>query len=333
MYPRRVAHHDPSLSARIESRLALLYATGGDESLDRPPHVRSGSGLAWVGRRLAIIQDDANFIALHDPAGGTTLPLTLPAGHDGKRLFDDVRGTKAWKLDLEAAVTVTVQGRPLLLAFGSGSTERRDQIILVDQWSGGAPRVRLVPAPALYGALHAETGFSGSRLNIEGAVQDGGTLRLFSRGNGASRDGREPVNASVDLDLAALLDHLDRGGPVPSLRGPVQYGLGGLGSVPLGVTDVSARDGGFLYAASAETSADATEDGPVAGSVLGVLAEAGLRWTPVCEADGQPCTAKIEGIAPDLADPDLVWAVTDADSPDTPAELLGLRLGGNWMAG
>src|SRR5687768_17520776 len=114
MQPVRVIR-DPGLHARIIRRDPLTYRDGADERIDRPAHVRAASGLAWLGDRLAIIQDDASFIALIDAsgnaggsaeskdggggprAGGTVsvhpVPggidvLTLPPGAGGLRQFD-----------------------------------------------------------------------------------------------------------------------------------------------------------------------------------------------------------------------------------------------------
>ena len=70
----------PSLSARILRTVPLLYADGADEALDRPAHVCSASGIVRVARRIAVIQDDANFVALIDPETGFAHAVTLPAG-------------------------------------------------------------------------------------------------------------------------------------------------------------------------------------------------------------------------------------------------------------
>ncbi len=67
---RIAAHRDPALRARIVRKVPLVYAAGADPALDRPAHVRAGSGLAWIGGVLAVMQDDANFIALADPVTG-----------------------------------------------------------------------------------------------------------------------------------------------------------------------------------------------------------------------------------------------------------------------
>lgn len=92
------------VSARILRTTPLRYAEGADPALDRPAHVRAASAVARVGGRLAIVQDDANFVALVDPATGLAEAVTLPAGEGGLRQFDDLRGNKRFKLDLESCV-------------------------------------------------------------------------------------------------------------------------------------------------------------------------------------------------------------------------------------
>ena len=135
---------------------------------------------------LIVIQDDSNFLALIDPASpGAAHAIALPAGPDGGRQFGDSRGNKHLKLDLEACVSIEAP-HPLIIGLGSGSTPARESIVLVRDWDGRTPDVRVVGASSLYAELRAATAFSGSEMNIEGAVLAGGTLRLFGRGNGAA---------------------------------------------------------------------------------------------------------------------------------------------------
>src|SRR3954451_15602340 len=129
MPPTVRARHDPSLSARIVRSVPLLYAESADASLDRPAYVRSASGIARVAGCVAVVQDDASFVAVVDAATGLARAITLPAGEGGLRQFDDLRGNKRFKLDLESCVTVD-EGE-MLVAFGSGSTPARERIVLV----------------------------------------------------------------------------------------------------------------------------------------------------------------------------------------------------------
>lgn len=328
-----IAEYDARLEARVVERHALLYGTGADEALDRPAYVRAASSIVRLGKLLAIVQDDANFIALLDPDATQVLAVVLPAGFQGRRQFDDLRGTKKYKLDLEACTVVDGPLGPRLLAFGSGSTTAREHIVAVDDAAGEQPAISVIDASALYRGLRAATDFAGSELNIEGATVVGDTLRLFQRGNGAPRGALQPVDASCDLSLAELNTYLnDPGAEPPAPTNITQYDLGSVAGCRLTFTDATRAPGGLLYAASAEASPDAVTDGPVAGSALGVLGRHGPpRWTLLRDAAGELFGGKIEGASLDGDDPGKVYVVVDSDDPTLPSELIVVRLLGPWF--
>ena len=321
------------MQAIVESCTPLRYAEGADPALDRPAVVRAASSLAWVPGGIALVQDDANFIGVFDPEGARTRAIALPTGHEGLRLFDDRRGNKAHKLDLEACVAVEHEGDTLLIALGSGSTPSREQAVLVRGWASGSPEAELVHLPGLYAALRAERAFSGSELNVEGAIVDGDRLRLFGRGNGAPRDGVLPVNATCELEWPAFLAHLlapDRQ-PPPAPAGMVHYELGTLDGVPLGFTDAAVWRGVTLYSAAAEESPDVVRDGRVTGSVIGVIDRSGrTRWAPIIEPSGRLFHGKAEGVLPSRDARDQLFVVVDADDPDAASTLCTVRLSGEW---
>ena len=321
------------MEAIIESSTPLRYAEGADTALDRPAFVRSASSLAWVPGGIALVQDDANFIGVFDPDGARTRAIALPSGHEGRRLFDDRRGNKAYKLDLEACLAVVHEGDTLLLALGSGSTPLREQVVLVRDWASGSPIVEIRHLPRLYETLRAERRFAGSELNVEGAILDGDRIRLFGRGNGAPRDGVVPVNASCELDWTEFLAHLldPDGHASPAPESVVRYELGMLDGVPLGFTDVAAWRGRTLYSAAAEESPDAVRDGRVTGSVIGVIDRGGgTRWAPITERSGRSFDGKVEGIVPTRDADDVLFVVVDADDPDAGSTLGRVRLRGDW---
>jgi hypothetical protein len=332
---------DDALGARIVSRVPMRYAAGADAVHDRPAHVRAASGLAWLGDRLVVIQDDAGFVALVDPETGLAEPLTLPAGTGGARQFDDSRGNKQAKPDLEALVQLPTTEGVLLAAFGSGSMAPREIIVLLsfpgDQAGAvGRAGITLHPARGFYAALRSIPAFAGSDMNIEGAVYSGGAVRLFGRGNGAIVGSLSPLNATADIDWALLRAYLDAPStaPAPPPRRVTQYDLGSVDGVALGFTDATVSpDGIVLYAAAAEASPDARRDGDVRGSALGVIrgepAESSRRTT-VRDEEGRVFRGKIEGIAVDGADEHRVLAVVDCDDHAAPAELLEIVLSGDW---
>jgi hypothetical protein len=322
---------DPLLQARVIARRPLLYAAGADPRLDRPAHVRSASGLARFAGRIAVIQDDANFIALLESPGASATAITLPAGEGGARQFDDGRGNKRFKLDLESCVPVERRGESRLLAFGSGSLPPRECVVEVRISPGEvveSAAVRVVDASALYAVLRADPGFCGSQLNVEGAAIVDGRLRLFNRGNGVGRGELMPVNASCDLELEGLLRGLDGEAAPPPVTRIRAYSLGELGGVRLTFTDAAALAEGVLYAAAAERSPNALDDGPVAGCALGVIAGGEARYTLLAGEDESPFQAKVEGILPDA--PGRLLAVIDRDDPAAASELCVVALEGDW---
>jgi hypothetical protein len=323
-------------AAVIISGVPLRYTHGADTALDRPAHVRAASGLARTGAGLALVQDDTNFIAIVSDDGALVRAMPLPAGEGGMRQFDDTRGNKAHKLDLEACVMVEDEGDELLLAFGSGSTSRREWVVLMHELDSERPDVSVVHAPLLYEALRREHAFAGSELNIEGAVYLGGRLRLFGRGNGAIRGGVRPVNASCDLDWAKLRAHLrdpwQNAAPGPSAI--VRYELGALDGVPLSFTDAAVWGAGgdaVLYSAAAEDSPDAVRDGRVVGSAIGMIGSAEeTRWAPLTLPSGEIFAGKVEGLAPIPETRNQLHVVADADNPSEPSVLFTVELRGEW---
>ena len=285
------ALEDPSLAALVVESHPLPGVTGGSALLD-------------VDGRLLAIHDDAFRVSWIDRASFAVTPLLL--------LGDGAVLAKPDKPDFESAVK-TADGAVHVL--GSGSAEKRCIVARID----AANQVTLHERPALYSALQGALA-SGERPNIEGALIAGERLRLFNRAAG-----RTP-NASVDLPLAAL-----HGGEARVLALQL-FDLGTLEGVRLGFTDVAAlADGRSVFLAAAEDAPDAIADGPVAGSVVGLLelsaSGVGAHWTRLLGSDGQPSPYKVEGVVVDR-DVRGAWLLTDSDDPRVPAMLLRVELRG-----
>ena len=298
--------------------------TRGHPAQDRPAHVRAS--LDGVLVRRAAKQDDAHSWRW---SIGAAAAWAVAAGEGGERLFDERRGNKGRKLDLEAGFVLARPDGERLIGLGSGSSPRRERILVVRR-AAGSFDVRSVDAHALYASLRELTDFAGSELNVEGAcvAAGGAVVRLFNRGNGAPADGRLPVDATCELDAGELLRWLEgeRGEP-PRPRDVVAYDLGVVDGVRLTFTDAEAFRDGVLYVAAAEDSPDAVRDGPVAGVVLGMIEPAGARWTRVLDERGKPLAEKIEGVVGDRDDTRRVFAVV-MRTIDLPASLLELALEG-----
>lgn len=332
MPTRARAHRDETLEARIVARRALHYAGGADEREDRPGHVRAGSGLVRFGAGLAVVQDDTDFVALVDARTGTVESVALPRRGSGVRQFDDERGNKSEKLDFEACVTVPLRGVETLVAFGSGSTPARESVLVL---ALGERTPRVVPAPMLYAALRERREFSGSELNVEGAVLVGDAIRFFQRGNGAARDGLLPVNATCDVPWEYIED-VTAGRPTatPPIRSIVQFDLGHVSGIPLTFTDATvAASGDVMYLAAAEESPDVVRDGVVVAAALGVIHETpasiDARYATLLDESGEPVREKAEGIA--IGDSsNRAYLVLDVDDPHRASELCVVELSGPW---
>ena len=262
------------------------------------PGVRAGSALVWHDRRLLVIQDDAFSVAWIDPDSGVMERVTLKGS--GGAL------PKAQKPDFEAAFVGP--GRAVTI-LGSGSADTRRHKASLDLDSS---RVHVTDLGALFDAVEARIGI---RPNIEGAVLSGEVLRLFHRGAGGG------ASATVDVARSALE------GRGVELLGHAEFDLGRAGGVPLHFTDATAFGGRTLYLAVAEGTPNAIDDGPVVGAVVGFLGEDQARYAILEEPSGEGSCRKVEGIALDPARK-TIWAVTDPDDPERPAELCEVALGG-----
>lgn len=329
-----VCSRDASLCARVTRIVPLLYTDGPNEKLDRPAHVRAGSSLVLIAPHvLAIVQDDANFVALVNLDKMHVTSVPLPADKFGKRLFDEKRGTKKEKMDLEACV-VDDDGRIILL--GSGSSAKRESIAVVMLGDKNGidcgnthDSTCVMNAHTLYACLRNIPDFAGSDLNIEGATRVGDVIRLFNRNNGEVKADVQPVNASCDLNWDHFMDYVSGSSntaPVPF--NICQYALGQLGGVSLGFTDATCADSHVFFSGSAEDSPNSTSDGPVTGSIIGVFRSDGAcRWIEVVDGDNHLFAGKIEGLVV-LPGGRTGYAIVDRDSTDIPSELLFLELQG-----
>jgi hypothetical protein len=313
------ATEDPALTARIVSRRALAYGSAADAADDRADFVRAASGLAWIDGALAIVQDDTSFVAI-ERAGGRLGAIALPAGPGGRRRFEERRGNKGDKLDLECCLAL---GRHLV-AFGSGATRRREVVVEIDVGAHDGA-VRVVDAGDLHAAVRAALGTTA--LNLEGAVAQGERLRLFQRGNDAGHAGADAV---IDVDLVGFVAWL-AGGATPAVRAVQRFDLGAIGGVRFGFTDACALDASrVLFLAAAEASPNAIDDGIVAGTRVGILDDGGARVTALLDEDGAPAAVKAEGVALVPGRDDRLWVVLDPDDVDRAAELCEVALAGPW---
>ncbi len=331
----------PGLEAHVTRRLAMIYDEGPSDAEDRPPHVRAASGLSAFKEYLAVIQDDANWLALID-ADDRIRAWPLPPGPSGARVFSSERGNKHEKFDLEVCIIMPGKDGHELIGFASGSHLGREWILRVCENTSfgaaltGAPlhaqartelEAEFLDATRFYEALRANKTFSGAGLNIEGAVAvDDDRIVLFQRGNAPAKDGLEPVDATAEVPWRALAAHLadPEDVPAPILDNVTRYDLGTLDGVRLTFSDAEyLGEGRILYSASAEDP----ETDRIAGSVLGVIdLDGSVHWTELTNQDGGYFRGKIEGLSRDARDRRKVHFVIDDDDETVPSEIFEAAL-------
>lgn len=314
------AELDPALGIRVLGVRELRYSRPGQLGDDRPEHVRAASGLAYVGGRLAVIQDDVAFIGY--VGDGEVTAHALPRGAGGRRRFEVALGNKLEKLDLEACVAVGEE----LWAFGSGSLPVREKIAIVGYTTrlhDGAPLYRRL-REELSGPTASESFRVPPVVNIEGACIVESELWLLHRGNTGPHD---PGPTVFKLPRDAFARWLASDGPCPDVDATVPFELGIRDGSRLGFTDAVAVGARVFYLAAAEASPNAIDDGAVVAAQLGVIEGDRVR---ACElvVDGVPL--KAEGLAFDPERAGHAWIAIDPDDVDQPARLYEIELVGPW---
>jgi hypothetical protein len=267
--------------------------------------VSAASGLvALDDGQLCVAADDELFLAVYRSDGTPTRRVALWEGE----LPDAPTERKRLKPDVEALAQLA-DGR--LLVLGSGSRRQRMRAALVDPARGFA--VQPLDLAPLLSALSA----SFPELNIEGAARVGERLWLLQRGNG-----RQGVNALVELDLAVFLADCERAcASAASIRSMARVDLGAADGVAFGFTDATAHPaGGVLFSAVAEDSASTYDDGRCVASAIGWLDASGR----VQRFERAEPAHKIEGLAlaPGADGAPALWLVSDPDDRRIRALLL-----------
>jgi hypothetical protein len=326
----------------------MIYEEGACDLEDRPAHVRAASGLSAFNEYIAVIQDDANWLALIDAEERITA-VPLPPGPSGARQFSKSRGNRNDKFDLEACITIPGSNGHELVGFSSGSRKGREWILRVREAKAGPKssaeqetaeqiaspfEAEFLEARPFYDAMRSNVSFAGAGLNIEGAITlDDDRILLFQRGNAKPSNGLQPVDATAEFSWAALCAHLEAPDEVqpPVLANISTYELGSLDGVRLTFSDAEyLGHGRILFSASAEEEGT----GRIAGSILGVIeADGSAHWTELLDESGQTFRGKIEGLSRDLRNPHKIHFVIDDDDETVPSEMFEAVLSPSFFQG
>lgn len=130
----------------------------------------SGSGIEYFNKQVFVVGDDAGWLLIMD---------SVLQRKDSLRIFetDEYRIPKEIKADLESIMVERVNGKMVMLIPGSGSTEQRNSMLLIDPVQNTKSEISL---DTFYQRLRAE---GLKDLNIEGSCSLPGNVLLASRGN------------------------------------------------------------------------------------------------------------------------------------------------------
>jgi hypothetical protein len=279
-------------------------------------HVSAASGLVRLGQRLYVVADDDNHLAMFDlrDEGGRLFRL-----FEGEPPLEP-KDRKAAKADLESLMHLPPSAEHpagSLLAIGSGSRPNRQRAVLLALDEVGEPQGP--PRDVDFAPLFMPLRSTFDDLNVEGAFLAGGDMCVLHR-----RNRRSPVNACIRFDWPAFEHWLFSGGAVPRATSITQLDLGVVDGVPLCFTDGAALpDGGWVFCAAAEDTADSYADARCAGSAVGIVSPTG----ELHRLELLSLRCKAEGIAVGHNGGSVeLLLVTDADDRDAPAILLSAKI-------
>jgi hypothetical protein len=281
-------------------------------------HLSAASSLVRIGGLLYVVADDEHHLGVLRIGDPQETPVHLHRLRAGD-LPADAAKRKRLKLDLEALVAVPAARdwpHGALLALGSGSRPNRRQAFLFTLDAAGAVGMlpRVIDASSLYAGLQERFG----DLNIEGAFIGAERLHLLQRGNQGGAG-----NACIEYALDEVLAWFEAMREAPAAARVTPFELGAADGIAFGFTDATmGPEGGWIFSAVAEDSADSYVDGCCVASAIGWVSAEG-RMEGVETIAGAP---KVEGIA--LAEDGRLLMVTDADDPDRASQLLAADITG-----
>ena len=278
------------------------------------PEIPSASGIEIVGDSIFIIGDDSPFL------------FELNADYSIKRkiqLFESSfdRIPKVEKPDLEGMAHLRTEKMNLLFICGSGSIpETRDVVFLVDLNKNLS--VKKFPSRNFYSRCRqAVAELEGGILNLEGVCFRRGWLHFFHRGN---------ITGS-NVVISLLWKDFLRFESATSFRAD-RIQLAAVENIFPGISGATVipETNDILFCASLEQTNNVIDDGPILGSLIGLLhyskyPEKNLR-TVMLNSDKLLPAIKLESIAIKSIDGKEISAVGVSDSESSSSELLEIKI-------
>ncbi len=207
--------------------------------------IGSASGLVFNHGSVYLISDNSTFLYEYqvDSTQLNKIQLTENAA-------DNI--VKKLKPDFEAIAF----NESYYFLFGSGSTEKRNQMIQVDAQTKEV--VKTFDLSFLYASMQTFAQMEADDFNIEGAIYHQETWYFFNRGNG--KNARNVVftvtGANLEDDFRIMVNEYK----LPKIKG-----------VRASFTDAIILDDTIYFLATAERTESTYNDGEVVGSLIGSM--------------------------------------------------------------
>ena len=140
--------------------------------------------------------------------------------------------------------------------FGSGSTEKRTQMIQLNE--NANQKACVLDLSALYKRMQVLAGLTAENFNIEGVVHTGGAWYFFNRGNGKPEKNIVFAFHGKHLTSNSKITFTELN--LPEIRG-----------ISTGFTDAVAVGDKLYFLAAAENTNSTYHDGEVLGSMIGCI--------------------------------------------------------------
>lgn len=210
------------------------------------PDIKAASAIVAKDSKLFIVSDDSDILHVYDQDADELSKISLR--EDGKFLEHQEKPKKS---DFE---TMTFHDGRFYI-FGSGSTSKRNSLVLVSEKNYS---VRVERLNELYNKMKLASGISDFDFNIEGSLFFQDHLYLFNRGNGPKRrngvfiirNWSSPTKRKIEFNAIDL----------PQIEG-----------VPYSYTDAILIGNQIYFLAVAEKTSSTYADGVILGSIIGVL--------------------------------------------------------------
>ena len=278
------------------------------------PGLPSASGIEKAGDVFYIVGDDAPWLfRLNNEMVITDRIRMAPdAEMVGGRII------KKEKRDYEALAFANWGGKQYLLAFGSGSLEKKRDFMFA--WSADK-QGKEYDLHSLYKYLREILHERGAEMNIEAAAFWNSRILLFNRGG----------NIVFSFDSYQLYRYLEGRGilPEPEVR---QFKLPGINGIEAGFSGAQLLVGTDLviFTATIEDTKDWYQDGEILGSFIGVLDLTDPKTKePTCRQvmkSDKPYPGKLESVVVKEQHDDRLNVVAVRDNDDGTSSFVEIEL-------